>query len=654
MTSMTASSRRRLVGRKGPAGRSPARNGSENGIALVVSLLLLSLMSVLGIVMMVSVNSDTLINGYYGNYRGSFYAADSGLNIARQQLVNQIAASANTTACEFWATNAVNGCTSPPLSITPASTNAIMAAVTGQYGSFTSLNTGQGTGSWSELFQIANTGNNCNTLSAAQTFPPATPLGTAHVYMFKFAYQYKLCAVGQAHGLQRVNTSESGIITITIQSPNAPLNTPFSSFGGFLGNYPPCLGPLVPGTMGGMMYANGAWQFMTGGSYIFTGAMSQTNPDFDFFVNWGCNPSPTASFTADGQTIAPNFQGGYTLGLNPPLPLPTNAVNQEWAVLDGLGIGETGTPGPQDFINASLRDVNGNLYPTNGASSGVYLPYTGNTLTANAGGIYVEGNAGIQLSTGTDNIGQPTQIYAITQGSTTTTITIDQNAIPATTTVQQNGGLPNVLTGIPHDLVTSTPGTMVYVNGTICCQQVNGATIGLQGPGEGVPAIATNYQTTVTATGDVDITGDLDYTNERVMFNAAGTATCGNPPTTPACTTEELGVYTATGNIVLQSTYQDDNLEVDGSLVAISSQCQNLPSSCGFLVNGAINTFNNVGGQVQYNIFGANLNTENTYFDGSVVPPFFPGTSMPAGPPTPTAPNVTVGPYRMSWVTTPQ
>ena len=50
---------------------------NDRGIALVITLLLLLLMSVLGLAAVLSSSSDLLINGYYSNYRGSFYAADS-------------------------------------------------------------------------------------------------------------------------------------------------------------------------------------------------------------------------------------------------------------------------------------------------------------------------------------------------------------------------------------------------------------------------------------------------------------------------------------------------------------------------------------------------------------------------------------------------
>src|SRR5205807_6882826 len=57
---------------------------NQRGIALITTLLLLLLMTGLSLAMVIAARSDMMINGYYRNFRGSFYAADSGLNIARQ------------------------------------------------------------------------------------------------------------------------------------------------------------------------------------------------------------------------------------------------------------------------------------------------------------------------------------------------------------------------------------------------------------------------------------------------------------------------------------------------------------------------------------------------------------------------------------------
>src|SRR5271154_4694664 len=69
----------------------------SRGVALVATLLILSLFTVLTLAMVIATSSDTLIDGYYRNFRGSFYASDSGLNSARQYLINQIQAAVPST-----------------------------------------------------------------------------------------------------------------------------------------------------------------------------------------------------------------------------------------------------------------------------------------------------------------------------------------------------------------------------------------------------------------------------------------------------------------------------------------------------------------------------------------------------------------------------
>ena len=73
------------------------RTGQEQGMALVITLLMLMLLSAATLGMVLAASSDELINGYYRNMRGSFYAADSGLNIARQDMLNQLVAVVPTT-----------------------------------------------------------------------------------------------------------------------------------------------------------------------------------------------------------------------------------------------------------------------------------------------------------------------------------------------------------------------------------------------------------------------------------------------------------------------------------------------------------------------------------------------------------------------------
>src|SRR5262245_39685813 len=77
--------------RTSKSGRRNHRGKDQRGIALLTTLLLLLLMTALSLAMVVAAGSDMMINGYYRNFRGSFYAADSGLAIARQAMMNQLA-----------------------------------------------------------------------------------------------------------------------------------------------------------------------------------------------------------------------------------------------------------------------------------------------------------------------------------------------------------------------------------------------------------------------------------------------------------------------------------------------------------------------------------------------------------------------------------
>lgn len=642
------------------------KGASDRGVALLLALLLLVMMSALGVIMVLTVSPDMMINGYYGNYRGSFYAADSGLNIARQQLINLTQAQVNMTPCPDWE-NQPPPCDKPPLqsNIGPTLLTGLMST----YGGFTPLQGGQAANSWPENFEIANS-SSCpyaNDYRIANGYPIITHASQGVNARYVYGFNYKLCSVGRAQGAQQVATSENGTLLITIQGGTVnPGSQSYSAYGAFINNYPPCLGPLVPGTMTGKMFTNGAWQFMTGGAYIFTDPVGQANANADFWFGGTCIQSPTPKYTYRGQTIQPTFQQGLNLA-QPTKPMPANDFSQEWAVLDAKGCGEGsnqcgGSPDPAQNppppavtnadLNAKLRNINGSAYPLGGANSGVYIPYscTGgppctNTFSPTGGGFYVKGNAAVTLSIGNDNAGNPTQIYTINQSGTVTTITTN---LAANTTTVVSGGTTLNISGVPQDLANNPPGpaTMLFVDGKITS---------LSGTGEGKdhPAIQDGVALTITANGDINITGDIRYKSQPVTADQNDTLIDG------ADHNQVFGLFTATGNIVLSSSYADKNLEVDGSLAAIGQNCAS--SSCGFKVSGCINTFNNIGGQIQANIFSACMNTQNTYFDrrylsrsDNFAPPWFPATTVDPGSQQVVVPTVASQSQRLSWVTTPQ
>jgi hypothetical protein len=663
--------------------------------------LLLILLSILGLTMAVTANSDMLINSYYGSYRGSFYAADSGLNIARAAMINTIKGAVTMTPCLGWGPTGATGCTEAmatgPLDGASAATLAqnYISGGTSPYRTFGSLNAGQAANSWPANFMIPATITNCTTSvtfpTSGTTNPQVLTTTGSLATSYQYTFNYTLCAMGRTQGLQQVATKESGnlIVTVTAGAPSGdPTPTSFSSFGKFTLNFAECQGALVTGTITGPLWTNGSWNFGTG-SYTFTDPVSQADPKASYWFGSHCDLKDAPSDTYNGQTSAPTFQAGFNRN-QPAATIPPNDYVQQWAVMDGVGCGEGGTtcgvtppPYPTNAqLNAALKKIDGTSYPTGGASSGVYLPYCTTTCTngnppatypANTlygGGIFVEGDASIQLQLGTDGppLNNPTQVYTITQTSsggcghrgscgggsnTTTTVTVNINA--NTTTIQQSGVTTRVLTGVPMNKAIGTPreGVMLYVDGTIT---------GLSGPpgqsNQGVASIQDNYGTTISANGDIKITGDLKYKTEPVTLDTNDTLVPN------ADHNQVLGIYTANGNIVITSPYTNNNLETDASLAAIAQPCPGGSSSCGFeTVSGGVNKWSIVGGQIQTNVHSVSISQRNTYFDrrftsrtDGFAPPWFPTTTVPGSAisGTPSQPKVQSTTQRLTWVTWPQ
>lgn len=381
----------------------------NRGVALVLTLLLLFLMSVLGLAAVLSSSSDLLINGYYSNYRASFYAADSGLNIARQSMEAYLAGI--VPAGSSWNTN-WNSCTGSTTQPIPS------VAWTNAYSSSTPL-TGSGTGgsanSWAESFTI-----NSPSLYIPTGGCTYVPTGSGAPY-YTYNINYSLTSVGSATGSEQASVTETGsfIVKISGTTGSTPGNVSFSAFGAFINNFPACDNPLVYGLMSGPAYAKGSWNFGTGGSYTFTDPVNQTDSKFSYFPGGSCVQSANPSYSSGNTHITPNFESGYNLSQTA-ATLPKNAYSQQWAVLDGQGCGEAGASNPcgaaagsnttaapsaatmnsYNMQNVSQANAASVPYGTGAgptaATSGVFMPYTCSgstcTLSSTAGGIYVEGS----------------------------------------------------------------------------------------------------------------------------------------------------------------------------------------------------------------------------------------------------------------------
>jgi Tfp pilus assembly protein PilX len=619
----------------------PIVRKSDRGVALVTTLLLLGLLSVMTLGMVIATNSDTLINGYYRNFRSAFYAADSGLNVARQSMLNQLTAAVPSTFST----------TAQPISASAAA--AISAGILSSYGStYASLNAGQAATSWPGAFEISAATlalGNCTVIGGGGTCDAPTGAVTGYHYI----YNYTLSAVGQARGSQQTKLDDSGSFVVNVDlDGSTTASSSFAAWGTFIDSYNICSALFVPGTITGPVFTNDAWTFGDTGSYIFTDSVGSASAEAGYYFTktnpQSCIQSPTPSYKYKGKTISPTFQNGLNLG-QPAVPLPANDYSQKRAILDGLGTSSTDPSNAE--MNAALKKADGSAWPTGGASSGVYVPYSVDSSTGaksfTGGGIYVQGDATVTLAAATESgTGHSLQVFNITQGSgagaVTTTVTLDLTG-NTTTIADSSGASSGAISGLPQNLVNSPPseGAMVYVNGSITSLSTQS--------GQSA-AIQDSSAVTITAASDVAITGDVKYKTEPV------TLTQNEIPGTPADTLipgndngQVLGIFTGGGDIQLKVPSNNMNLQVDASLAMIKA------GGSGGLINtwNRINTLTIVGGRIANQAKQGNVTTRDIFFDrrfsqNGFAPPWFPSTTVA----TTGTPGVKVTPstQRVQWI----
>jgi hypothetical protein len=585
----------------------------ERGVALITTLLLLMLLTGLTLAMAWSSRSDMLINGYYRNFRGSFYAADSGINIMRQAMTPLFQPGGAAYPTSFTVG-------SNPLP-SPATEALVTSSINTAYGSgkVTGSGTGNAANSWpgsyNATLQFALQSCSTDVSPTCNPFPPTAKAVT-------YTYGYTITSTGQSKGTEKTVLTDAGRFTVSAIIPN-PAALTFAGYGMFIDSNTLCDGStLVPGTITGPVFTNGSWNFGTG-NYTFTDSVGQVGNTVG--TSSGC-PSGSKTLPAN-VTDQQGFKTGQAA-----VTLPKNSFNQEQAVIDGRGVAPDGSsvpPPSQTALSNALRDINNVPYKATGTPSpGVFLPYTtdknGKNPTFTGGGIMVQGNASIVLSPGTGT----SQVYTITSSSGgTTTVTINPTS---NTTVVSSGSTNLTISGVPQQFDPTTgasmgPDTMLYVNGSITA---------LSGPGQGKAAINDGTALTVTALNNVTITGDILYKSEPVTGTPGSTSPAGAPIDTliPANNTgQALGIFTASGDIQMANTQSNGNLEIDASLATLSQ------GGTGGLTNtgNAINTLTIVGGRIQNNIKNINATQRNVLFDkrfaNGFAPPWFPSTGVKAG-----------------------
>lgn len=676
---------RRLAG---PARRQRSRT---RGMALVTTLILLALLGAASLAMVLLVSSDTMINGYYRNYRGSFYAADSGVNVAVEAMKNAIQNGANIAGNPPLPTGAVAIPTQAQLWVSAPGTfpPGLPTAYAPFQGSYYRIGD---TGSWNGQFKMlaANPDGqpilgtpqfeltpNPNDAASCLPITLATcPNGKANTkdYIWTFSYPYEVTVQGQSSGSEAEQISQTGTIVYASLSGSASANmTPsFAKWGAFINKFADCQGALVPGTMSGPFFTNGQWNFGNSSNpgYTFTDIVGQSGANVSWWNSNKCTDSPTAP----NGFKQPNFQAGLQVGQTPVTP-PSNSYNQAQAVLDGKGAlpctSAPCSPDPppsQTQMNQELKTIGGTPYPSSGAApTGVYIPYhtTGTSPSgvpctpakpcygsdASAGGsgysagFYVQGSTGsspgttitLSATTGCSAVcgaSDPTQTYTIVQGSTTTTIVIDATAGVTVVNGTAMQGVPEQIDPLTNAPVTQQDPSGKTVNPALI--YVNGQITGLSG------TVQNDTGITIAASNNVSITGDLTYLQSPVAI----------PSDTLNSSTDAgvLGVYT-TANINLYpnpSGSNKGNLTVDASLAAIGS------GTSGFATpGGSIGTWTIVGGRSEDQAHGVSIGTGNTYYDrrfsGSFGPPWFPTAVLQPGQSAVPATFLGITVTRTSW-----
>jgi Tfp pilus assembly protein PilX len=608
-----------------PKGRRLRRDG-ERGVALATTLLLLLLLVGLSLAMTMSAGSDMFINNYYRNFRGSFYAADSGLNIVRQQMMVSIVA-------------AVPPNFPPNVQPIPAGTEAaVLDAINKAYGAnyLQLTNSGPAASSWPEKYKIDPTKTVLSFVSCVTDNGSLCTAPAANTTKYSYTYAYSLTAFGQsARGTEQAVLTDSGQLIFNATIIPASSDMSFAGYGMFINSFPICSGTLVPGTITGPVFTNDAWTFGNTGAYTFTGTVGSVSSQagYNFGGTNNCDQVAGTSDTKNGKTIAPTFQAGFTMGAQP-VPLPTDSYNQQRAVIDSVGT--AGQPMPSD-LNAVLKSAAGTAYPNSATPTpGVWLPYapkvdplTGKTVIDpvtgkavqqfNGGGILVEGDASVVLSAvGTS------QVYQINQGGVITTITVTPDPLgpPGSgTTIVSAAGTTTTIQGVP---VQRDPANPAKITGDATMLYVDGNITSLSGTAEGAPAVQDGTQLTITGAKNITVTGDILYKSQPIKMPDDTLDPAGD-------TRQALGIYTANGDIQLNNKQTDNTLTIDASLATLRQ------GGSGGLINTGnhIDTLTIVGGRIQNNIKDINTSQRNVYFDvrfgSDLRPPWFPSTKINSG-----------------------
>lgn len=573
----------------------------QKGMALIASMMCLLLLSGLGMAVLFNASGDVAITGSFRRNEQAFFAADAGIGLAREVLRVQLnSAILSRAAAKLSTINFTAGQTSFNHALVKdvlgrksdgtLDANLFSSAVTTSPVA-TTISTANQRGSALGANRNFNFGNSDITLTLDTTFdanestttnPGCTPgdgilegpvlvddityprLNTAMPRGFYYArYRYEIISRGNfsnAAGTLTIATAtarEIGFVTVQL-NPNVtpgtavaqPVPQPFSSYGSFYNRngFTSAYQFMSGGTYTGPTHINQWFRFYSGSiNYRFKDAVTQGGsssssgaPTYQY-GNGSTNTNYTFSTSNPATSPGTNLVFESTFAKVDTVAIPTNTYNQQISVLDGVGLGTT--PTAAELGTKLSKSDKTHPDTSTGLPDGVYLSSSDNS-NITGGGIYVKGNVS-DMKLYVDN---GKQVYEITQGTTTTKITVDiTNASTGagTTKIKRGSDTEQTFTGVPMDKRDSSnpsAATMLYVDGVL--DRLHGPSkSGSGSTATTAPAIAANTKLTITGTSDIVIAGDLKYTNQTVNND-------GTPVTANQNATNILGIYTAAGKVV--------------------------------------------------------------------------------------------------------
>ncbi|HXG92008.1 MAG TPA: PilX N-terminal domain-containing pilus assembly protein [Blastocatellia bacterium] len=558
---------------------------SEQGMALVAVLLIMSLMVMLGLAVTFTSISDKAITSNFKNLTSGFYAAEAGINNLRRLIRSD--------------SFVLMSLPDPPVvrvgepTLTPGSFIAAAEEALNKKERFPNLSA-YTTKVKIKDFQMPYPAGDTNPRHTGNRVRYVNPLYPRLGQVEPYSVSYRLESVGE--GIEGLNGSvtlvEEGVINfrLLVRADGGGLRVgSFAEFALYLDKFDPYNpeGPFIYQGLGpgdrfsGRVHTNERFGFWTpadgSDAPVFHGYVTQSYRTASYYrYGAGAPPPPVDanSDVVDGVLVAPKFLAGFDRGVEP-IPAAGNAFDQARAVLDG---GYTLSGGPPtdgelhlalrsvDNLNKSLDEPDDPDSTTPSLANGIYVPTDGETFSGS--GFYVMGSVDdIQLSA--DPVANR-QVIKITQGGKTTTIVID---IDADTTTIDAGNGTRTLRGVPKDRSIVQKGNRsaasLYIRGDI--NSLRGP--GRSGDGQPIPAIDSNFSITVTAGGyasgnrrrpvvggNITLLGDLTY--ETPVTDAAG-----NPINPDAANV--LGIFASGGNIFIPGDGSaPDNLTVHASIAA--------------------------------------------------------------------------------------